>query len=282
MKIIDKFIDDKSFKNLNETMLGVEFPWYYNTFKVSTESSIEDNENFQFTHIFFSEKKIRTKEKEWDASYERKENFIFYPHEEVIRFISKYFFKRKGIGTNEKIVSSLKGLDVGCGIGKHVKFLIETGVDAYGVDLSNAAIKIAREWLSDDLQDAERLKIGSVLDLPFKANYFDLAVSHGVFDSMPFEVARNGVAQVANCLKPGGLFYIDLISGDDSRHYPEYDKEETVLTEHENGTIQSYFNFGKIEKLIENSFKIEEAYLIRKESVLSQDFESRYHLVLKK
>ena len=66
MKIIDKFIDDKSFKNLNETMLGVEFPWYYNTFKVSTESSIEDNENFQFTHIFFSEKKIRTKEKEWN------------------------------------------------------------------------------------------------------------------------------------------------------------------------------------------------------------------------
>ena len=66
MKIIDKFIDDKSFKNLNETMLGVEFPWYYNTFKVSTESTIEDNENFQFTHIFFSEKKIRTKEKEWN------------------------------------------------------------------------------------------------------------------------------------------------------------------------------------------------------------------------
>ena len=53
MKIIDKFIDDKRFKNLNETMLGVEFPWYYNTFKVSTESTIEDNENFQFTHIFF-------------------------------------------------------------------------------------------------------------------------------------------------------------------------------------------------------------------------------------
>ena len=68
MKIIDKFIDDKSFKNLNETMLGVEFPWYYNTFKVSTESTIEDNENFQFTHIFFSEKKDKNKRKRMELN----------------------------------------------------------------------------------------------------------------------------------------------------------------------------------------------------------------------
>ena len=56
MKIIDNFIDDKSFKNLSDAMLGVEFPWYYN----STKSSIDDQENFQFTHIFFSEKTIKT------------------------------------------------------------------------------------------------------------------------------------------------------------------------------------------------------------------------------
>ena len=44
MKIIDNFIDDKSFKNLSDAMFGVEFPWYYN----STKSSIDDQENFQF------------------------------------------------------------------------------------------------------------------------------------------------------------------------------------------------------------------------------------------
>ena len=56
MKIIDNFIDAKSFKNLSDTMLGVEFPWHYN----STKSSIDDQENFQFTHIFFSEETIKT------------------------------------------------------------------------------------------------------------------------------------------------------------------------------------------------------------------------------
>ena len=57
MKIIDNLIDDKSHKNLSETMLeGGEFPWYYNPVK----SSIEDDENFQFTHFFFKEQKICT------------------------------------------------------------------------------------------------------------------------------------------------------------------------------------------------------------------------------
>ena len=57
MKIIDNLIDDKSLKNLSETMLeGGEFPWYYNPVK----SSIEDDENFQFTHFFFKEQKIWT------------------------------------------------------------------------------------------------------------------------------------------------------------------------------------------------------------------------------
>ena len=56
MKIIDNLIDDKSLKNLSDTLLGVEFPWYYN----SSKSSIDDAENYQFTHIFFSEKTIKT------------------------------------------------------------------------------------------------------------------------------------------------------------------------------------------------------------------------------
>ena len=56
MKIIDNLIDDKSLKNLSDTLLGGEFPWYYN----SSKSSIDDDENYQFTHIFFSEKKIKT------------------------------------------------------------------------------------------------------------------------------------------------------------------------------------------------------------------------------
>ena len=33
----------------------------------------------------------------WEESYRRKENFVFYPHEEIIRFVSKYIRKRVGL-----------------------------------------------------------------------------------------------------------------------------------------------------------------------------------------
>ena len=58
MKIIDNLIDDKSLKSISETMLGVEFHCYYN----SVKSSVDDDKNFQFTHIFFSEQTIKTPE----------------------------------------------------------------------------------------------------------------------------------------------------------------------------------------------------------------------------
>ena len=40
---------------------------------------------------------MNLKKKEWNQSYKNKDNFIFYPHEEVIRFISKYIKKRIGL-----------------------------------------------------------------------------------------------------------------------------------------------------------------------------------------
>lgn len=36
------------------------------------------------------------KKDKWDAIYKNKDNFVFYPHEEVIRFVSKYIRKRVG------------------------------------------------------------------------------------------------------------------------------------------------------------------------------------------
>ena len=87
----------------------------------------------------------------WEKSYRRGDNFVFYPHEEVIRFVSKYI--RKRVGLNEFLDAALymcppKLLDLGCGIGRHVKYCSEMGVDYYGVDLSEAAVITARKWLS--------------------------------------------------------------------------------------------------------------------------------------
>lgn len=230
-----------------------------------------------------------TQKLQWESSYERRQNFVFYPHEEVIRFISKHI--RKRIGLNElRDVSVNNGdrlirmLDLGCGIGRHVIYGMDMGLEAYGIDLSETAVAVAREWAGQrGMPNPEKfILVGDIRNMPWESEYFDCAVSHGVLDSMHFEIARESCREMHRVLRPGGLFYCDLISGDDSVHSREFSGEEVVSAEHEQGTVQSYFNFEKIQELIRGAFSIVESRLIRVEDVLKGGFIARYHLTLKR
>ena len=82
--------------------------------------------------------------------------------------------------------------------------------------------------------------------------------------------------------KKNGLFYFDVISGDDKRRYREYACEEVVETDHEKGTIQAYYNWTKIRELASIGFSIIEAQLIKKESLINNAMNARYHIVFRK
>ncbi len=224
---------------------------------------------------------------EWDNSYLNRDNFLFYPHEEVIRFVSKYIVKQVGLDEYQFIHpynEKPKLLDVGCGIGRHIFYSHRMGLDSYGVDLSNEAITVARQWGRNlNVSDVENKIIqGDIRNMPWENGSFDYAVSHGVFDSTYFNIARAAFTETARILKNGGLFYCDLISGDDSNHAREFWGEEVVETQHEIGTIQMYYNYGKVLELVKDDFDILEANLIRRENIVSGSFHSRYHLVLRK
>jgi SAM-dependent methyltransferase len=229
---------------------------------------------------------VNNNKAEWDKSYDNRDNFVFYPHEEVIRFVSKYICKRIGLDDFQQVANSLKGpvLDLGCGIGRHVIYCHEMGLDAYGVDLSDSAVALARQWADRKglLDYQQKIVQGDVRHLPWDNNFFPFAVSHGVLDSMPFEIARAACGELARVMPKDGLFYCDLISGDDSQHAREFSGEEIVKTAHEQGTIQLYFNLEKIHEMIRDYFSIEECNLIRRENVLRGGYSSRYHLILRR
>lgn len=228
-----------------------------------------------------------SRKEHWDNSYRNRDNFVFYPHEEVIRFVSKYIRKRIGLYEFKDIYSfkdAPKLLDLGCGIGRHIIYAFDMGIEAYGIDLSHTAVEVALEWAKQKNinNPFERIKQGDICNLPWPDSFYNFAISHGVLDSMTFENAKHAIKEVARVMVKDGLFYCDLISGDDSLHSREYAGEEFVTTDHEYGTIQSYFNNAKINTLFGSLFDIVENILIKRENIISGGYISRYHLVLRR
>lgn len=224
------------------------------------------------------------KQEEWDKAYQKKQNYVFYPNEEIIRFISKYIKKRIGINEYQIKRNMIKCLDLGCGIGRHIIYLDEFGFDVYGIDISSEAIDFARKWFDYIGKEflKEKLHIGTSSNLPYDNNYFDFVISHGVLDSMVFEVAKESINEIYRVLRNEGLLYFDVVSGNDYNHPREYEGEEIVNNEHEKGTIQSYFNWRKINLLLDDKFEILDCILVQRESVDNLIKNSRYHIIAKK
>lgn len=227
---------------------------------------------------------MNNQQQQWEESYQNRDNFLFYPHEEVIRFVAKYVRKQTGLrefASHPGILDPARLLDLGCGIGRHVVYGHRMGLEAYGVDLSHVAIETARTWAQEEGIDRveERLVQGDVRRLPWQDDFFSYGVSHGVLDSMHFETAKEAMQELSRVMRPGGLFYLDLVSGDDSAHAREYAGEEVVESAHEKGTIQSYYNFTKLSALLEGCFEPTEINLVRKDNVLTGTRISRYHVI---
>ncbi len=230
------------------------------------------------------EKVATIKKEQWEDSYARGENYIFETKEQVVKFLNR--FVRKKIGPNEfkdiiDFSQKVKGLDFGCGIGKQSILLQEYGIEAYGTDLSENAIEFAKNLaVKNNMPDLqERLTVSRSNTLPFKNKELGVVVCDSVLDSMPFDLAVSFVKEFDRVTD--GIGYISLISGDCTAYSREFDQEVIVDGKHENGTIQSYFNWTKVNKLFEGTgFKIIWAALIEESNLLQQGKKGRYHLVI--
>ncbi|HKO60521.1 MAG TPA: class I SAM-dependent methyltransferase [Pyrinomonadaceae bacterium] len=105
----------------------------------------------------------------------------------------------------------LKVLEIGCGLGTDGAQFAEAGADYTGVDLTEAAVELARKRFETfgikgnfETADAEQLQ--------FRDNSFDLVYSHGVLHHTP-ETAK-AVREIHRVLKPGGRAMVMLYHRD--------------------------------------------------------------------
>lgn len=230
---------------------------------------------------------IENKANAWNESYARLENHVFAPADEVVRFVARYLRRRKGLHEVVDVYPGAAGsrvLDAGCGIGRNLVFGAEMGLNMYGCDLSAGAIDTARAWLAEtvgELED-EQVVACDIREQPWADNSFDHAMSDSALDSMPFEIAQDGIREIARCVRPGGYFYCNLISGDETGRDPEFCGEELVETQHEANTIQSYFNRTKIRRLLEPQFEIISCQLHQIRDPLHERHSGRWHVVTRR
>ena len=93
-------------------------------------------------------------------------------------------------------------LDCGCGTGSNLEMLRPYG-DAIGFDLTRIGPEFAR-------QHGHRVAQASISHIPFRSASFDLVTSFDVFQTLPDEVERMGIAEIARVVKPGGWLLLHV------------------------------------------------------------------------
>jgi len=101
----------------------------------------------------------------------------------------------------------LKVLEIGCGLGTDGAQFAKAGADYTGVDLTDAAIELARKRF--ELFDLPgNFQTSDAESLDFADNSFDLAYSHGVLHHTP-DTAR-AIQEIHRVLRPGGRAIVML------------------------------------------------------------------------
>lgn len=203
--------------------------------------------------------------KQWNEVFKKEGKFFIEPQEDMAKIVN--IFKKKGVK---------RVLDLGCGSGRHIVYLAKNGFDAYGIDIAEEGIKIARNWLKDEKLRAN-LKVGSMYkNLPYKDNFFDAIISIWALHHERLNNVRKAIKESERILKPNGLVFITLFKRNLKSSPPnkiikkrKYQKADYMVIEpstyiplegHEKGLPHFLFNKFIIKKEFHN-FKIKDIWV---------------------
>ena len=104
-----------------------------------------------------------------------------------------------------KFVHDKDVLDIASGAGYGANLLAQTARYVYGVDISNEAIEYAlRNYAKDNLKFIQ----GSVENIPFEANCFDIVVSFETIEHVDADAQRIFLKEIKRILRHNGILII--------------------------------------------------------------------------
>jgi ubiquinone/menaquinone biosynthesis C-methylase UbiE len=188
-----------------------------------------------------------------DEVYDKKLQWNIWPFTEVISTLLS--FKANNERINQKI------LEIGCGVGNNLIPIAKLGYSAYGVDISNLAIKEAtRRAIEQNVQ--VDLICDNVQKLQYESNFFDHVIDRSVLTCTTPDIIIQSLDEIYRVLKPGGVFmafdwfgknhpdlkYGTCIGGDVYSNFSDGRfKNVEFITSFDFRTLSNYFK--KFEKL---------------------------------
>ena len=132
----------------------------------------------------------------WEAFHRSKlaeGNVLEYPDEYVVRFLKRWGKE----GHVRKI------LDVPCGAGRHTALMAELGFEAFGADISQVALELAREQLLKHNLKAQ-FKFTDLLNLQFEDQTFDAVISWRSLHVLNRDDMRKALAEFKRVIREDG------------------------------------------------------------------------------
>jgi len=149
-------------------------------------------------------KKNKMKKSEWNSHYKKNKSVLSYPDENLVRLVAREI---KNLGGG----SRLNAIDIGCGSGRHMALLEESGITGvYGSDYSFNALNICRDAGFPLVINCDNKY------LPFREETFDIAVAWGSLHYSSKEDMRLMLGEIKRIMKSGGSLFATLRRDNDT------------------------------------------------------------------
>lgn len=156
----------------------------------------------------------------------------------------------------KKSIKTGRGLDIGCGQGRHTFLLAENGFEAYGIDFLQRPISDAIERSKVNKDSNVHFSVGDALDLQFPPNYFDLVIDWSVLDHIYPKDWTKYLENIYKVLKNRGYLILVEFSAKDIRITdPKQNEKDEANYDHfftEDEIIHLFGNDFEIRRIVHN------------------------------
>lgn len=207
------------------------------------------------------EKIIVTKE-EYEAIIEHSKAASPFWDKVGIRFLESFeVMPNFKLFVAEKKLYLGKTLDVACGAGRNLLYLLERGIDVFGFDISKESILYAQKEAgkkNKNFQAEERIQNGTMYDLRglYAPVSFDTVIACFALYENKYKGFLVALNELTRCLKNGGMLYCTMRT--EAKIDPEKVKEiekgkgYITLLHKYNKLIRVYFQSDSFVELVEN------------------------------